>query len=135
MRDRLGLIDGTETGKCEIPPGAVAFYPVKRRVPTLFVQSHPAERQPEFRAVVAVVLDERDVFAVCDRSCCQRKGGNKCLMPRPFVVIDESVALIAYGSDSFFEINELVGTPRDRGCRPFLGAHGVTRPTSPENWI
>ena len=44
VRDRLGLIDGTQTGECEIPPGTVAFYPVKRRVPALFVHSHPAER-------------------------------------------------------------------------------------------
>ena len=44
VRDRLGLIDGTQTGECEIPPGAVAFCPVKRRVPALFVHSHPAER-------------------------------------------------------------------------------------------
>ena len=44
MRDRLGLIDAPQTGKCEIPPGTVAFCPVKRRVPALFVHSHPAER-------------------------------------------------------------------------------------------
>ena len=42
--DRLGFIDGTKTGEREIPPGAVAFCPVKRRVPALFVHGHPAER-------------------------------------------------------------------------------------------
>src|SRR5678816_3438907 len=41
MRDRPGLIDGAQTGECEIPPGAVALCPVKRRVPALFVHSHP----------------------------------------------------------------------------------------------
>ena len=44
VRDRLGLIDAAQTGECEIPPGTVAFCPVKRRVPALFVHSHPAER-------------------------------------------------------------------------------------------
>ena len=44
VRDRLGLIDGAKTGEREIPPGAVAFRPVKRRVPALFVHRHPAER-------------------------------------------------------------------------------------------
>ena len=44
VRDGLGLIDGAQTGECKIPPGSVAFCPVKRRVPALFVHSHPAER-------------------------------------------------------------------------------------------
>ena len=44
VRDRLGLIDAAQTGECEIPPGPVAVYPVKRRVPALFVHSLPAER-------------------------------------------------------------------------------------------
>src|SRR4029077_5510389 len=44
VRDRLGLIDTAQTGECEIPPRPGVFCPVKRRVPTLFVHSHPAER-------------------------------------------------------------------------------------------
>src|SRR5215472_12985774 len=80
MRDRLELIDRTKTREGEIPPRALALHPVKRRVPTLFVYRHPAERQPEFRPAVAIVLDECDVFAICDRPCCQRKRGNKRLM-------------------------------------------------------
>ena len=37
-------IDGAQTGKREIPPGPIAFCPVERRVPALFVDCHPAER-------------------------------------------------------------------------------------------
>ena len=95
VRDRLGFIDAAQTGQCEIPPGPVAFCPVKRRVPALFVHSHPTERQPEFRPAVAVVFDKRDVFAICNRPRCQRKRGNQRLMPRPFVVVGKSVAVMA----------------------------------------
>ena len=65
--DRFVRIDWSKTGQRIIPPFAVAFHPVKRRWPALLVHRHPAERQPEFRAGVAVVFDERDVFAVGDR--------------------------------------------------------------------
>src|ERR1051326_6932546 len=58
MRNRLRTVHGAQTGQCEIPPGSVAFCPVKRRIPALFIHSHPAERQPEFRPAVAVVLEE-----------------------------------------------------------------------------
>src|SRR5262249_20301137 len=63
-----------------------------------------------------------------DRSRCQRKGWNKCLMHRSFVVIGESVAIMAYRSYSFFEIDKPVGTAFR--CHPFFGAHGVARQTS-----
>src|SRR4030095_5014106 len=72
MRDRLGLIDGPQTGECEIPPGTVAFCPVKRRVPALFAHSHPAERQPEFRPAIAIVLHEGVVFTIRDTARCSR---------------------------------------------------------------
>src|SRR5262245_34806836 len=96
MRDRLGFIDGTKTGQCKVPPGAIAFCPVKRSVPVLFVQSNPAERQPEFRSAVTVILYKRDVFAICDGPCRQRKGGNECLVTGFFVVVRELIAVMAY---------------------------------------
>src|SRR6476659_8293847 len=112
VRDRLGFNDGAQTRQCEIPPRTVPFYPVKRRVPALFVHSYPTERQPKFRPVVAVLLDKRDVFAICNQPRCQRKRGNECLMPRPFVVVEKSVALMADLSGSLFKIDKVVGTPR-----------------------
>src|SRR5215472_16645955 len=56
-------------------------------------------------------------------------------MPRPFVVVSESVAIMADCGHSFFEIDKLIGTPRDGGCRPFVGVHGVARLTSTKNRI
>src|SRR5262245_11809599 len=55
---------------------------------------------------VAVVLDERDVFAICGRPHCQRKRGNERLVLRAFVVIGECVAIMAYRSHCFFEIDK-----------------------------
>ena len=42
VRHRLGFIDRAETGEGEIPPRAVAFLPVERRLPALLVHSRPA---------------------------------------------------------------------------------------------
>src|SRR5947207_6655083 len=44
VRHWLGFSDGTKTGKSKIPPGIIAFQPVKRRFPALFVHRHPIER-------------------------------------------------------------------------------------------
>src|SRR5439155_16861389 len=64
MRYRFGFIDGAKTRKGEVPPGAVAFAPVKRCFPMLFVHRHPTESQPELRTLISIVFDERDVIAV-----------------------------------------------------------------------
>src|SRR4029453_16566806 len=128
MRDRLGLIAGAQTGECEIPPGAVAFCPVKRRVPALFTHSHPAERQPEFRPAIAVVLDEGVVFTIRARPRCQRKRGDQSSMVRTFVIIREARTIVTDFGNLFVELDKPVGTALR--CRPFSGAHGMTRPTS-----
>src|SRR5439155_24211840 len=57
VRHRLGFIDGTKTGKRKIPPGALAIHPVKRRLPMLFVHSHPAQREPKLGPRVSAILD------------------------------------------------------------------------------
>jgi hypothetical protein len=56
-------------------------------------------------------------------------------VPWPFVVVRESVAIMAYCSHSFFEIGKLERSPSDRGFRPCLGAHGMMRPTIAKNRI
>src|SRR5260370_3858214 len=40
---RLGFIDRPKTRKSELPPGAIVFHPIERRLPALFVHCHPAE--------------------------------------------------------------------------------------------
>ncbi len=42
VRDRFGFVDRTETGKGEVPPFPIAFFPIKRRLPALFVDCRPA---------------------------------------------------------------------------------------------
>src|SRR5437868_11327280 len=64
MRDRLRLIYATITGQREMPPTAVTLDPVKRGLPALFIQRHPSERQPEFRAAVTVAFDKGNVLAI-----------------------------------------------------------------------
>src|SRR5438876_12031113 len=54
-------------------------------------------------------------------------------MPRPFVVIGEATAIMANRDGCLLEIDETVGTALR--CRPFFGAHGVTRPTCSKNRI
>src|SRR5439155_23373910 len=44
VRHWLEFSDGTKTGKSKIPPAAIAFHPVKRRLPALFVNGHPTQR-------------------------------------------------------------------------------------------
>ena len=68
VRDRLGFVDRTKTGEREIPPRAVAFVPIKRRLPALFVHRRPAERKPKLRARVTAGFDEFEIFAVRDRT-------------------------------------------------------------------
>src|SRR5437867_3304504 len=118
-----------------MPPGAIVFGPVKRRLPALFVHRHPSERQPELRSPVTIAFDECDVLAVRYRSRGQRKCGNERLMPRPFVVIGEATAIMANRDGCLLEIDETVGTPTRRSCRPFFGARGVTRRTCSKNRV
>ena len=40
--DRLVFIDGAQTRQGKVPPSTVAFHPVERRRPTLFIHSDPA---------------------------------------------------------------------------------------------
>src|SRR6266436_6959778 len=54
-------------------------------------------------------------------------------MPRPFVVIGEPVAVMANRDWRLLELDKIVGTARR--CRPFFGAHGVTRPTRTKDRI
>ena len=54
-------------------------------------------------------------------------------MPWPFVVIGESVAIMAYRSHCLFEIDEPVRTALY--CCSVFGAHGLRRLTSTENRI
>src|SRR5881397_2539042 len=118
-----------------MPPGTIVFGPVKRRLPALFVHCHPSERQPELRPSVTIVFDECHVLAVRYRPRDQRKCGNQRLMLRSFVVIGEATAIMANRDNLFVEIEKAVGTPTRRGCRPFFGAHGVTRPTRTKNRV
>src|SRR6266705_3502862 len=118
-----------------MPPGAIVFGPVNRRLPALLVHGHPSEREPELRPPVTIVFDECDVLGVRYGPRGQRKCGNQRLMPRPFVVIGEATAIMANRDGCLLEIDETVGTPTRRGCRPFFGAHGVTRPTRTKNRI
>src|SRR5881397_481799 len=118
-----------------MPPGAIVFGPVKRRLPALFVHRHPSERQPELRSPVTIAFDECDVLAVRYRPRGQRKCGNQRLMPRPFVVIGEATAIMANRDNLFVEIEKAVGTRTRRGCRPFFDAHGVTPPPRTKNRI
>ena len=41
--DRLVFIDPAKTGKGEMPPRTVSFFPIERRFPALLVYRHPAE--------------------------------------------------------------------------------------------
>src|SRR5437773_11063424 len=116
-----------------MPPSAIVFGPVKRRLPALFVHCHPSERQPELRSPVTIVFDECDVIAVRYRPRGQRKCGNQRLMPRPFVVIGEATAVMANRDWRFLELDKIVGTALR--CRPFFGAHRVTRPTRTKDRI
>src|SRR5882724_12112101 len=54
-------------------------------------------------------------------------------MPRPFVVVGEATAIMANRDGLFVEIEKAVGTALR--CRPFFGAHGVTRPTRTKDRI
>src|SRR5206468_571118 len=54
-------------------------------------------------------------------------------MSRSFVVISESAAIVTDCDKRLFEIEEMVGTALC--CRPFVGAHGVTRPAFAKNGI
>src|SRR6266478_5384452 len=116
-----------------MPPGAIVFGPVKRCLPALFVHRDPSQREPELRPSVTIVFDECDVLAVRYRPRGQRKCGNQRLMPRPFVVIGETTAIMANRDGLFVEIEKAVGTALR--CRPFFGAHGVTRPTRTKDRI
>src|SRR6184192_2674070 len=69
----LCFINGTKTGKCELPPRTVAFFPVKRCLPALFVHRHPTERQPKLRARISVGLDKFEILAICSESRSKRK--------------------------------------------------------------
>ena len=42
VRDRLGFIDRSKAGESKIPPRSVAFFPIERRFPALFVHRGPA---------------------------------------------------------------------------------------------
>src|SRR5436190_22534717 len=64
MRDRLRFIHATITGQREVPPIAITLDPVKRGLPALFIQRHPSEGQPEFRAAVTVAFDKGNVLAI-----------------------------------------------------------------------
>src|SRR6266478_9626129 len=116
-----------------MPPSSISFGPVKRCLPALFVHCHPSEREPELRPPVTIVFDECDVLAVRYGPRGQRKCGNQRLMPGPFVVIGEPVAVMANRDWRFLELDKMIRTALR--CRPFFGAHGVTRPTRTKDRI
>src|ERR1043166_8152209 len=113
VRDRFVRIDWSKTGQRIIPPFAIAFGPVKRRLPSRrggVVHRHPTERQPEFRAGVAVIFDERDVFAVGDRPGGEGKGKNKRSMTGTLVVVSEAVSVVTDVDNRFVKLDELAET-------------------------
>src|SRR5690349_9244448 len=56
-------------------------------------------------------------------------------MPRPFVVVSESISIVADCGHSFFEMYKFIGAPRDLAYLPFVGAHGMARLTSTKKRI
>src|SRR5204863_6242948 len=75
------------------------------------------------------------VLAICDRPRSKSKRGNQRSVPGPFVVVGESAAIIPNLDDFFIELDEVVGMALR--CRPFFGAHGVTRLTAKDRikWV
>src|SRR5262245_47292412 len=63
----LRQLERPETRERELPPVSVALLPVKGRYPFCFSQGEPAERQPQLRPSVALVLDKGQVLAVRDQ--------------------------------------------------------------------
>ena len=106
VSDGLGFVHGSKTGKREIPPGAVALHPVKRRLPALFVHRGPAERKPEFRTGISAGFHEGEIFAVCDQAIRERKCGHERAVARAFVVVGKSGAVVADHNGRFIELDE-----------------------------
>src|SRR5205814_4391453 len=122
--DRLSFIDRAETGKSEMPPCAISFFPIEWCLPTLLVYCHPAERKPEFRSLISAGFDESQIFAAGNQTRAERKFRDECAMSRSFIVVGKIATIMTDGCNRFLEIGK-----RRRGTRFtfFLGAFSKNR--------
>src|SRR5438874_13591080 len=89
-----------------MPPCAISFFPIERRFPTLFAHRHPPEREPEFRPLISSGFNESKIFAAHHQTRAEGKFRNQCAMPRSFIVVGETVTIMADRCNCFVEIDK-----------------------------
>ena len=89
-----------------MPPCAISFFPIERRFPTLFVDRHPTEREPEFRPLISSGFNESKIFAAGNQTRAEGKFRDQCAMPRSFIVVGKIATIMADGCNCFLEIDK-----------------------------
>src|ERR1051325_4409239 len=103
MADGLRGPDRPHARQGHHPPLPVALFPVERCVPTALVDGGPTEREPEFRALVAAVLHERQILLVGNESGGEGKGMKENSVAGRFVIETKAWAAMADGVKVFVE--------------------------------
>jgi hypothetical protein len=93
-------IDSAKAAERHREPRAVDLLPEVRRSPLPRARDAEAVRQPQLRAQIAVVLDERDDLAVGDGAVSDRERFEEHAMARPLVVEREALAVVSDAHDA-----------------------------------
>ena len=95
MGDRRGRIDRPPAVEPEARPGAVAPFPIERRVDLFALHPGPAVGQPVTRFGIAAIGDERDPFAIGHGAIGDRMRVKQGFMPGTFAVEGEIVTAMS----------------------------------------
>src|SRR4029077_13360070 len=102
----LVFIDRAKSGKGEMPPCAISFFPIERSFPTLFVHRHPTEREPEFRLLISSGFNESKVCAEGNQTRAEGKFRDECAMSRSFIVVGKIATIMTNSCNCFVEIDK-----------------------------
>ena len=92
VTDRCLQVQRAQATKGHLVPAGVLAQPVQRSVPAGLLDQVPAVRQPQLRAGITAVSDERQVFAVAHQSFGKLEILDELAMSRGFAIEGEIAA-------------------------------------------
>ena len=120
VTDGFAVVDGPAPEEREDRPVTPLVAPVERRGPAVRLDGGPTVGEPQLRARVAAVGDERLPVARGDETARQAERRDECRVSRGLVVEREAVAVVPDVDDAALEIDV-----RSRSSVAILAGTGI----------
>src|SRR5450432_1853172 len=101
MADRFGFINLAQSRERHRPPITIALLPIQRSLPLLRTHGIPAFREPQEGILIAAILYELQVLAICDQARGQLEGLQELPVSWSFIIKRKSLALMSDPIDPF----------------------------------